>query len=123
MHRIATSYQNGEVQLFGSYYNGKLTQKVELQLCQLYRPLIDSEGLLVSVVALQQQSPGTVNCGPLCIAAAFHIAAGDDVASLSFVVTMIRKHLAECFEQKRLSRFPMKKRKGAERQVGIFLLK
>ena len=40
--------------------------------------------MLVSVVALQQQSPGTLNCGPLSIAAAYHTAAGDDVGSLTF---------------------------------------
>ena len=111
MHWVATSYQNGEVRLFDSCYNGKIAPKVELQLCQLYKPLIDEDGLLVSVAALQQQSPGTLNCGPLSIAAAYHTAAGDEVGSLTFNSTMIRQHLAQCFEEKRLSRFPMEKKR------------
>ena len=40
----------------------------------MYGPLADSDGLLVSVAALQQQSPRSFNCGPLCIAAAYHAA-------------------------------------------------
>ena len=112
MHWIATSYQNGEVQLFDSCYSGKLPPKVQLQLCQLYKPLItDGEGLLVSVVGLQQQSPGTLNCGPLSIAAAYHTATGDDVGSLTFDSTKIRQHLAQCLEQRRLSRFPVTKKR------------
>ena len=41
---------------------------MELQIA----PLASSYGLLVSVVALQQQPPRTLTCGPLRIAAAYH---------------------------------------------------
>ena len=40
----------------------------------MYGPLGDSDGLLVSDAALQQQSPRSFNFGPLCIAAAYHAA-------------------------------------------------
>ena len=58
---------------------------VELQLCQFYKPLISSGGLLVSIISMQQQSPGTMNCGPLSIAAAYHTACGDDVGVLTLL--------------------------------------
>ena len=36
-------------------YNGTLTPSAELQIAQLYKPLIRLNGLLVSVVPIQQQ--------------------------------------------------------------------
>ena len=66
------------MKLFDSHFRGRISAGVELQIAQMYGPLASSDGLLVSVVALQQQSSCT--CGPLCIAAAYHVAKGDDLA-------------------------------------------
>ena len=107
-HWIATSYQSGsEVSVFNSYFTGRLSSSVELQLCQIYSPLIDSEGLLVSIVPMQQQTSGTLHCGPFSIAATYHTAVGDDVGSLTFDEGKMRQHLAQCFEQEKLCRFPL----------------
>ena len=43
-------------------FNGTLTPSAELQIAQLYKPLIRSNGLLMSVVPIQQQQE-TNNCG------------------------------------------------------------
>ena len=64
----------------------------------------------ITKVGQQQQSPSTLNCGAFSIAAAFHTALGDDVGVLSFDEGKLRPHLAECFELKRLTSFPMKTR-------------
>ena len=66
-----------------SCFTGKLGASAELQLSQLYRCLISTNGLLLTIVPVQQQSPDTNNCGVFCIAA------------------------AQCIEQEMLTPFPM----------------
>ena len=87
--------------LFDSLFTGKLNSSLELQLCQLYRPLIDSNGLLVFIALMQQQTSGTLHCGPFCIAAAYYTAIGDEIGSLVFEASKLRPHIAKCFEQER----------------------
>ena len=102
-HRVTTSFQGGDVKLFDSHFSGRISSCVELQVAQMYGPLADSDGLLVSVVALQQQSPRTLNYGPLCIAAGYHPAKGDNLAEITFDESKLRQHLVNCFERERLS--------------------
>ncbi len=107
-HWVTSCYYDREVKLFDSYFTGKLSESIELQLCQLYNPLIsESGGLLVSIIPMQQQSPGTMNCGPFCIAAAYHTALGDDVGALTFNEDVMRPHLVQCFEEEGFSPFPL----------------
>ena len=106
-HWVATSFQDGEVKLFDSHFRGRISAGVELQIAQMYGPLASSDGLLVSVVALQQQSPRTLNCGPLCIAAAYHAAKGDNLAEITFDESKVRTHLVNCFESEQLTPFPL----------------
>ena len=61
-HWITTAMINGEVYLFDCLFNGSLTPSAELQIAQLYKPLIRANGLLVSVVPIQQQEDITVGC-------------------------------------------------------------
>ena len=86
-----------------------LTPSAELQIAQLYKPLIMSNGLLVSVVPIQQQQE-TNNCGLFSIAAAYHAAVRSDIGLLTFNESHLRAHLIKCFEQKKLTRFPQSKR-------------
>ena len=63
---------------------------------------------LVSVAALQQQSPHhSFNCGPLCIAAAYHAAKGDYLAEMTFDENKLCQHLVNCFECQELTPFPL----------------
>ena len=69
-HCIATSYQSGgEVKVLDSFSTGKLSYSMELQLCQVYGALIDSEGLLVTVIPMQnsRQEPTIVDSSVLLL--------------------------------------------------------
>ena len=114
-HWIATALINGEVLLFDSCFDGKLLPSAELQIAQMYRPLIASNGLLLTVVPIQQQKSGSNNCGLFAIAAAYHVAKGDDLGSLTLDEDKLRSHLARCFENEKLRRFPKAKHPSAQR--------
>ena len=81
-HWITTAMINGEVYLFDCLFNGTLTPSAKLQIAQLYKPLISSNGLLVSVVPIQQQED-TNNCGLFSIAAAYHAAVSSDIGLIT----------------------------------------
>ncbi len=51
---------------------GKPIASVELQITQMYKPLIAHNGLLLSVASIQQQSSGSNNYGLFTIVAAYH---------------------------------------------------
>ena len=108
-HWISTSFQDGEVKLYDSHFRGGISSCLELQIVQMYSPLVSasSGGLLVSVVPLQQQSSRSLNCGPFCIAAGYHAASGDDLGSLTFDECKLRQHLVNCFETEELAPFPL----------------
>ena len=97
-HWIATALINGEVLLFDSCFDGKLLLSAGLQIAQMYRPLIASNGLLLTVVSIQQQKSGSNNCGLFAIAAAYHAANGDDLGSLTLDEEKLRSYLARYFE-------------------------
>ncbi len=47
--------------MFDSSFNGKLAASAELQITQLYQLLISEQPLLVTIIPVQQQSPGWNN--------------------------------------------------------------
>ena len=47
-HWVASSYQNGQVKLYDSLFNGKIAPSLEVQLAQLYRPNITNSHILVT---------------------------------------------------------------------------
>ena len=51
---------------------GKPIASVELQITQMYKPLIAHNGLLLSVASIQKQSSGSNNYGLFTIVAAYH---------------------------------------------------
>ena len=75
----------------------------------MYQPLIKRNSLLVEVAPIQQQQPGSNNCGLFSIAAAYHAARGDDIETITFDERKMRAHLSQCFEHKQLSAFPTTK--------------
>ena len=105
-HWIATLFTDNEVRLYDGCYNGRLSPSVELQIVQLYQQAVTDTGLVVTVTPFQQQQSESNNCGLFCIAAAVHVAEGEDVCSISFDETKLRSHLITCFEQGKLSCFP-----------------
>ncbi len=105
----ATSLINGEISVYDSCFTGSLTPSVELQISQVYRPLIRSNWLIVYVEPLQQQERRN-NCRVFSIAAAYHTAMKDDVSTRVFAEDKMRSHLVRCFEKGKLSRFPCTKK-------------
>ena len=77
------------------YY--RLSPSVELQIMQLYQQVETDAGLVVTVVPLQQQR-GTNNCGLSSIAAAVHVANGEDVGTITFDESRMHSHLISCLE-------------------------
>ena len=62
----------------------------------------EDNGLVVSSMPMQHQS-GSYDCGIFAIAAAFHVAACDDMENVVFDQTLMRSLLAQCFKEKSLS--------------------
>ena len=104
-HWIATSFSDNEVRLYDSCCNGGLSLSVEVQIVQLYQQAMTDTGLVVTVAPFQQQRKSN-NCGLFSIAAAVHVANGDDVSSITFDESQMRSHLITCFEEGKLSPFP-----------------
>ena len=80
-----TALIDGDVHLYDSSFQGQLTASAELQIAQMYRPLIAQHGLLLAVVPMQQQEEGSNNCGLFNIAAAYHAAKRprDNIAAIT----------------------------------------
>ena len=104
-HWITTALIKGEVCIFDSCFNGKLTPSAEFQIAQMYSPLVQSNSLLVIVIPMQQQQ-GANNCGLFSIAAAYHACKGENLGELTFIEGQMRTHLSKCFERKKLAAFP-----------------
>ncbi len=88
----------------------------ELQIAQVYSPLIQCDGLLISVAALQQQEDAN-NCGLLiqhccCVSRCYEWWRG---CSIVFDEPKMRAHLIKCFEKGKLSRFPRTKKATPKR--------
>ena len=91
-HWVATHYHNGEVNLYVSLSNGRLSPSLQEQLVQIYKPAIKKGGLLVTVMPVQQQT-GSTDCGLFSIAYAYHAACGDNLARMVLDQTQIGSHL------------------------------
>jgi hypothetical protein len=111
-HWITTALINGDVYLFDSSFQGQLTASAELQIVQMYRPLIAGHGLLVTVIPIQQQEKDSNNCGLFSIAAAYHAAKGNDIAAIVFNEKGMRSHLIHCLERQKLTAFPKSRKVG-----------
>ncbi len=88
----------------------------ELQITQLYQPLISQQALLVTIIPVQQQSPGSNNCGLFSIAAAYHAAKGNNIETITLNENKMRSHLIRCFEKQKLTAFPKGKQTGEVRR-------
>ena len=73
------------MRLFDSHFSGRILSRVELQVAQMYGPLADSDGLLVSVVALRATT----------------------WLRLHLMKVNRSQHLVNCFEREQLVPFPL----------------
>ncbi len=111
-HWVTTALIDGDVHLYDSSFQGQLTASAELQIAQMYRPLIAQHGLLLTVVPMQQQEEGSNNCGLFSIAATYHAAKRDNIAAITFNENRMRSHLVHCFERQKFTAFPKSRQIG-----------
>ena len=69
-HWVASSYLNGEVQLYDSCSSGSLSPSLQEQLLQLYKLAVKDDQLMVTI----QQQRGPEDCGLYSIATAYDAA-------------------------------------------------
>ena len=63
----------------------------------------------VTLIPVQQQE-GSTDCGLFSIAAAYSAACGKNLRSITYDQEQMRAHLEKCFEEEKLSPFPVSKR-------------
>ena len=117
-HWVATTYLDGQVQLYDSKFTGRLSTCLTKQICQIYQNAVVDERLLVAVVAVQQQT-GATECGVMAIANGYHAVCGDDLSKVSFVPEEMRGHLSTCMENKLLTPFPTEITPGPDKGTRI----
>ena len=74
-HWIATHYQNGKVKVYHSCFSGSLSPSIREILVRLYRPAVQDNSLVVTVMPIVQQR-GSADCGLFAIGTAFRAASG-----------------------------------------------
>ena len=93
--------------LFDSLTRDDLPSTLEQQIAAVYASFCSKDGLLMITKVGVQQQKGMMDCGLFAIAFAYHSALSDNVSSLEFDQSMMRKHLLDCFQSEELKPFPM----------------
>ena len=105
---MATAYTDGLVYLCDCLSNSDddLPSTIEIQLAMIYRDAVKDKELAVTSLSVQQQKKA-YDCGVFAIAFMYHMARGDDVTKIHFNQSLMRQHLLKCFENQKLSPFPL----------------
>ena len=74
--------------------------------------------VFVEMPHVQQQRGGS-DCGLFAIAFAVHLAFGDNLSTLQFDQTLMRRHLLKCFQQKDMMPFPQMPKTTAHRPARL----
>ena len=101
---VATAYIDGEVRLFDSSFNGRLSRSIEYQICRVYRDTATEGNILVMVVPVPQQDDASI-CGVMVIANSYHAICGDNLATLTYIQEE-RNHLVSCMENELCTPLP-----------------
>ncbi len=110
-----STHKKGEIFILDSCFSGELDPSAELQIVEMYRPLIAENGLLLSVSSIQQQQIGSNNCGLFAIASVYHALQGDNLDYVTLDEDKMRYHLTRCFNNQKLRRFPKSKEQSSQR--------
>ena len=105
-HWVTSSLYRGEVLLFDSSSTGRVSVALQSQLVEIYKNAIKDDMLMVTIVPMQQQN-GPFDCGLFSIAAAYNVALGKSLRSVTFEQSDMRSHLMQCFADCKLSPFPV----------------
>ncbi len=98
-HWVVSSCTEGKVSLHDSYFNGKLTPSLEVQLAQMYGSLCAVNKVLNVFVEPSQQQNGSTDCGVHAIANAYNSACGKSTLDYTYESSKIKKHVEDCFVQ------------------------
>ena len=104
-HWVASSYLDGEVQLYDSCSSGSLSPSLQEQLLQLYKLAEKDDQLMVTIVPIQQKR-GPEDCGVYSIATAYDAALHKEHHTVTYKQEEMRHHLEMCFGENKLSSFP-----------------
>ena len=80
---------------YDSYYSGKTSEDLDVQLSLLYAHQVSK--IKINVVPMQQQYEGA-DCGVFALAVCLAIASGEDPATIKWQQGDMRKHLTKCIE-------------------------
>ena len=115
---MATAYIDGEVRLFDSSFNGRLSRSIEYQLCRVYRDTASEGNILVTVVPVPQQDDDSI-CGVMAIANGYHAICGNNLATLTYIQEEMRNHLASCMENELFTPFPTSQEPALQVKTGL----
>lgn len=108
--------KSGDVLLYDSMWGldkEDIPSTVELQICQIFGrsriPTINT--IHIRKVAVQQQLPGTLDCGLFAVAYATDICFGKDPKKSKFNQARMKFHLKDCLEREVMQPFPQQMKK------------
>ena len=95
----------GEIKVIDTLFKDRLSISLKKQICCLLKH--SDSTIKVTVVPVQQQSSGSVDCGGFAVAWARKIAEEKDVlTNHAFDESQLRPHLLRSLENQQLGRFP-----------------
>ena len=103
LHWVCSRITTEGIFLYDSYYSGRTSEELDIQLSLLYAHQ-ESE-LKVNVVAIQQQRGGA-DCGVFATAVCLAIYTGEDPANVRWRQANMRMHLKQCIESEIVTPFP-----------------
>ena len=103
LHWVCSRITTEGVFLYDSFYSGKTSEELDIQLALLYAH--HEAKLKVNVVPIQQQRGGA-NCGVFAAAVCLSVATGEDPANIRWRQAHMRMHLKQCIESENVTPFP-----------------
>ena len=105
-HWVTTSCVKGEVMLYDSSFNGRLSHELQMQIASIYRLAIKDNKVMVTVLPVQQQTAGTlIYLSGICHCFCLPFSRGDSIEKLSFSEGEMGKHLVQCLNEQKFGPF------------------
>ncbi len=90
--------------IYDSLVPRKPSYNVKQQICSFLRPLANS--FIFDILNIMPQ-PNSYDCGVIAIANATELLFGNNPAKCVWDVSKMREHLIQCFQQQKITRFPI----------------
>ena len=102
------SFKEDEVNYYDSLFKGVIKDQVRRNIATICKS--SKPNIRIRVIPCQQQQ-NSVDCGLFAVAVATDLAFGIDPSANSFDPSLMRGHLLQCFEDDRLTPFPVIKKR------------